>query len=257
MRHLFLCLLLLLAALPVYAQNDTPFKVTALDINLIDQFQRPFLAEAETAWLGVRLAQGEQQVNKDLANFKQISSGGVEYGVADQEYQKFPLRGGIAKAQFVLFKDDAKNPIAYELVMIIKDKNSTDIVRIDPAFWSIRSDSQSGEAKAEHTAPHSQREIAAIVAFAILGCISIYILFGRSLFSRMLYNRRMEVSSALGWSNLLLVVLGLVLLGCVVMVTLFPYVLYQQTYWIYVIVMGSFAALELLIYGIGAAMTRS
>ena len=254
-RRLLLLLWFLLCP-PLWAQ-ESPFKTVTLEISLLDQFQRPYLAQPETAWLGVRLASGEAQQSKAVSDYKALASGGIEYTVGENaDYLKYGIENGVARPQFVIFNEAGKNPVSYELVMFIKNKDATETVHISPHIWNVGTESQSGEALADHRAPHTQQEWLAIVLFFIAGSIASYVLFGRALFARMLHNRRMEVGGALGWSNLLVVVMGLILTGCTFILVLFPYVIWQKTYWIYLLVMGSYALLTLVVYGVGAALTR-
>ncbi|MCW5870398.1 MAG: hypothetical protein KIS61_24290 [Candidatus Eremiobacteraeota bacterium] len=245
-------LLLLLCAWPALA--DTPkFRTIPLDVRVNDKFDRPFEVQDNTAYIGVRLAQDEKQTNKEVSQYETLSCAGIEYPRQTQEYLKFAVQGGVAKVQFVVFQDN-KAPVDYELKLI---ENNT-IHDISPSIWQIGTESTSGEVKAEGIrAPHSSREVAIIAAFTVVGLGLGYWLLGRVLFARMLRQRHMEVGSALTWSNLLVLFSwALVGLGVAIMV-LFPVIVWQKLYWIYVLVPAGYALVVSTIYGAGHLFTRS
>lgn len=245
-------LLLLLLALPGWAQSPK-FKVLTLDIQLQDKFDRPFLVEENTAWLGVRLAQDEKQTNTEVRRHEVLSSAGIEYPRVTQEYVKFPLQKGSARAQFVVFEDNA-NPVDYELTLI----HDNSFHPVSPSIWSIGTQSVAGEAKAEDLrAPHSKTEMAAMLAFGLVGFGYSYWLLGRVLFTRFLRQKHMEVGTALGWSNLL-VLLGwtLVLCGLAVLI-FFPRILWDKVYWIYVLVPAVCLLIVSLLYAAGHLFSRN
>lgn len=245
-------LLLLLCALPALA--DTPkFRLIPLDVRVNDKFDRPFEVQDNTAYIGVRLAQDEKQTNKEVSQYETLSCAGIEYPRQTQEYVKFAVQGGVAKVQFVVFEEN-KAPVDYELTLI---ENNT-FHPLSPSIWQIGTESTSGEVKAESIrAPHSSREVAIIVAYTIFGLGLGYWLLGRVLFARMLKQRHMEVSSALTWSNLLVLFSwALVAVGAAIMV-LFPVIVWQKLYWIYVLVPAGYALVVSTIYGAGHLFTRS
>lgn len=245
-------LLLLLCALPALA--DTPkFRLIPLDVRVNDKFDRPFEVQDNTAYIGVRLAQDEKQTNKEVSQYETLSCAGIEYPRQTQEYVKFAVQGGVAKVQFVVFEEN-KAPVDYELTLI---ENNT-FHPLSPSIWQIGTESTSGEVKAESLrAPHSSREVAIIVAYTIFGLGLGYWLLGRVLFARMLKQRHMEVSSALTWSNLLVLFSwALVAVGAAIMV-LFPVIVWQKLYWIYVLVPAGYALVVSTIYGAGHLFTRS
>lgn len=248
MRLLFL----LLCALPAFA--DTPkFRTIPLEVRVNDKFDRPFEVQDNTAYIGVRLAQDEKQTNKEVSQYETLSCAGIEYPRQTQEYVKFAVQGGVAKVQFVVFEEN-KAPVDYELRLI---ENNT-YHEISPSIWQIGTESTNGEVKAEGLrAPHSSREVAIIAAFTLAGLILSYWLLGRVLFARMLRQRHMEVGSALTWSNLLVLFSwALVAVGVAIMV-LFPVIVWQKLYWIYVLVPAGYALVVSTIYGAGHLFTRS
>lgn len=248
MRLLFL----LLCAFPALA--DTPkFRTIPLDVHVNDKFDRPFEVQDNTAYIGVRLAQDEKQTNKEVSQYETLSCAGIEYPRQTQEYVKFAVQGGVAKVQFVVFEEN-KAPVDYELTLI---ENNT-FHPLAPSIWQIGTESTSGEVKAEGIrAPHSSREVAIIAAFTFLGLGLSYWLLGRVLFARMLRQRHMEVSAALTWSNLLVLLSwALVAVGVAIMV-LFPVIVWQKLYWIYVLVPAGYALVVSTIYGAGHLFTRS
>lgn len=254
-----LCLLLCWLCLgPVFAENESPFKTIQLDISIFDKFQRPYVAQPESAMLGIRLAQGESQQCKAVAQYEQLASAGVEYPKQTDEYLKFPVENGIAKAQFVIFTDTSKNPIDYEMVLFYKEnkEQSPTKIALNPSTWHIGVESQSGDVAADHRAPHSKDELAMIVGFAVGGALLSYIFFGRLFFTRLLQNSRLEVSTALGWSNIGVLFSWLLLFSCVAALVFIPYVVWQKTYWIYLLVIGGYGLLMILVYGLSLGFTR-
>src|SRR5688572_9818704 len=89
-----------------------------------------------TAWQGVRLAAGADQHCKALQLFKEISAGGQEYPfVEGSDFSKFPLDDGRATVHFVVFSERGKNPVDYELVMLMGE--GPDAVQTALGIWSV------------------------------------------------------------------------------------------------------------------------
>ena len=216
------------------------------------------MAPPESAVLGVRLAQGDAQQSKAVAQYEQLASAGVEYPKQTDEYLKFPVENCLAKSQFVIFTDSAKNPVDYEMVLFVKENRDSSPIKVplNPSSWKIGMESQSGDVAADVRAPHSKREVALIVAFAISGALLSYLLFGRLLFYRLLQNSRQEVSTALGWSNILVIFTWLLLFTCVSLLVFFPILVWQKTYWIYILTIGGYVLLMTLAYGLSLGLTR-
>lgn len=247
-------LLFLLVLLGSGAWADGPkFKLLPLEIQITDKFDRPFRVADNTAWVGVRLAQDEKQTNREVANHETLSSAGIEYPRQTQEYVKFPVQNGVAKVQFVVFEDD-NTPVDYEL-QLIQDNT---FHPLSPHIWPIGTESTSGEVKAEGLrAPHSKTEIAAIVAYSVIGFAFAYWLLGRVLFTRFLRHKNMEVGAALGWSNVLLLLAWTLALVGIAIMLFFPWILWQKLYWIYVLVPAVYLLLVSLMYGAGHLFTRN
>lgn len=257
MRIFIALLLLCFTALPSFSE-DSPFKTVQIEMSVYDKFQRPFVAEPESVQLGVRLAQGDSQKCEAVTKYEQLSAAGTEYPRQTEDFLKFPVENGVARPQFVVFTEAGKNPVDYELVLFVKDKKDSTPYRvaIDPNLWKIGTESQNGDVKAEQRAPHGQDEIMMIGAFTVGGLLFSYLLFGRSAFTRFLHNKRMEVGSALGWSNLLVIFSWLCLFVCTSMLIFFPIIVWQKTYWIYVLVIAGYALLLSVVYGLCLAFTR-
>lgn len=251
-QYFYLSILLCLLALGGW--GDTPkFRNIPLDIRVNDRFERPYEVPDNTTYIGVRLAQDEKQTNKEVANYETLSCAGIEYPRQTQEYVKFPLQGGVAKVQFVVFQDN-KAPVDYELTLI---ENNT-FHPLSPPIWQIGTESTHGDVKAESLrAPHSSKEVAAIVLFTLGGMALSYWLLGRVLFGRMLRQRNMEVSSALGWSNILVLLCWATAFAGTAIMIFFPYILWQKLYWIYVLVPATYALVVGTIFGAGYLFTRS
>jgi hypothetical protein len=261
-NRLLLLLLSLLCLLSIsgvaWSEDESPFRVLQLDISVYDKFQRPFQAPPEMVSLGVRLAQGEQQTCKNVFDHEQLSSAGIEYPRKADQFVTFPVENGVAKAQFVIFKDEKVAAVDYELVVYTKEKvdGASEKVAVTPPIWHIGTSSQSGDLTAEKRAPHSKAELAAIAVFGVVGSVAAYVLFGRIYFSRLLFNNRQEVGSAIGWSNILVALSITLVVLCVSVLYFFPYVLWQKPMWIYGVVMGGYAALLAITFGLTGLMTR-
>lgn len=247
------CFFLLLLTLASWA--DTPkFRIIQLDIQVIDKFDRPYGVKENTAKVGVRLAQDEKQTNKEVALYETLSCANLNYARKTDEYNKFVVQpDGVAKVQFVVFEEN-KGPVDYELVLI----EDNTFHQLSPPIWQIGTETTHGEIKADELrAPHSSKEIAIIAGFTVVGMALSYWLLGRVLFARMLRQRNMEVPSALGWSNVLvLLAWALAFVGVAVMV-FFPFILWQKLWWIYVLVPAGYALLIGTMYGAGHLFTRS
>ena len=234
---------------------DAPtFRNITLDIQVLDKFDRPYMVPDNNSKVGVRLAQDEKQNNKEVSQYETLSCAGIDYQRQTQDYLKFPVQGGVAHVQFVVFQDN-KEPVDYELVLI--DEENV-IQPLSPSVWHIGAESSNGEVKAESLrAPHSSKEVGIIVAYTLVALGLSYWLLGRALFGRMLRQRNMDVSTALTWSNLLvLLAWALAFTGTAVMV-FFPMIVWQKLYWIYVLVPAGYALLVATMYGAGHLFTRS
>lgn len=240
------------------AEDQSPFQVQTLEIGVFDKFNRPYVTPAELTSVGVRLAQGEQQTCKAVFDHEALSSAGVEYPKQSDKFESFPVENGVAKIQFVVFKDAAPGLVDYEVVLYTREKpdGASTKVALNPTIWHVGLNSQTGDVKAEVRAPHSKGELAAMAAFAVLGTITTYVLFGRLYFRRLLFNNRQEVGSALGWSNLAVVLSWTLLFVGVAVLFYFPFVVWSKPTSIYGIVMGGYAAIVSVAFGLATMMTR-
>ena len=115
---------------------------------------------------------------------------------------------------------------------------------------------QNGDVVAEKRAPHSRGEMAAMAAFAVLGAVGTYVLFGRIYFRRLLFNNRQEVGSALGWSNLAVILSWTGLFVGVSVLFFYPYVIWAKPTTIYGLVICGYTAIVLVVFGLTTMMTR-
>lgn len=242
------------AASPTGSPKPT-FRVEEQTIYVQDRYLRPFLVPEDTAWLGVRLATGAEQHSKALAHFKEAAAGGQEYAFAEgAEFSRFPLIDGAATVHFVVFSEAGKNPVDYELVLLVGE--GPDAQQHPLGFWSVGTGTVADQAQADVLAPHTRNEKLAMGSFVVVSLILTYMLFGRSLFTRFLRNKKMEVSSALGWSNIL-VLFGFLAIGvCFGVMWLWPKVLWNKTETIYAIMIGGFFLAAVLVYLGGLVVTR-
>ena len=257
-HKLILLFILWTLAVPALSEPTSPFKSVQMEISVFDRFQRPFVAPPESISLGVRLAQGEAQKCEAVAKYEQLASAGTEYPKQSDDYLRFPVENGVAKPQFVIFADTGKDAVDYELVLFIKEKKDSSTVKVplNPSLWKIGVNSQRGETATDIRAPHSQDEVFIIAGIVVAGLIFSYLLFGKLGFSRFLHNSRMEVSTALGWSNLLVLFSWLALFVCTSALIFFPIIVWEKTYWIYLLVGGGYFGLLFLIYLLCLAFTR-
>lgn len=253
LRSIFLLLLTLFLVGQAGADPEK-FRLVPMDIEIKDRFDRPYENDKEDVYLGVRLAQDEKQSNKRVADYTSLQLGSYEFPRVTQEYQKVLVKNGIAHVNFLTLTDDDA-PVDYELKLI----RGGDMFTLSPTVWPIGTQSQSqGEAKAEGLrAPHSSGEIAAMTGFGIIAFVLSYWLLGRALFARMLEGRGMEVGTAEAASNLLLVTFwGLAAVSIAGMV-FFPYIFWQELFWIYVLVPVGYLLLLLVTYALGHLLTRA
>ena len=73
----------------------------------------------------------------------------------------------------------------------------------------------------------------------------------------MLRHRRMEVGSALGWSNVLVLLSWCLTALATAAMVLFPIIVWDKLYWIYVLVPAGYLVVVLGIFGLGYVLTRS
>lgn len=243
------------AASPSGSPKPT-FRVEETTIQVQDRFTRPFRVPEDTAWLGVRLATGAEQHCKALAQHKEIAAGGQEYANKEgADFSRFPLsRDGDAAVHFVVFSEAGKNPVDYELVLLLGE--GPDAQQHPLGYWSVGTGTVADQVQADVLAPHTQNEKLAMFSFVGVSLILTYLLFGRNLFARFLRNKKMEVSSALGWSNLLVLFGFLAIFVCFGVMWLWPKVLWNKTETIYAIMIGGWLLAAVLVYLGGLMVTR-
>lgn len=231
------------------------FRVEESNILVQDRYTRPYIVPEDTAWLGVRLAQGEEQHNKSLAQHKEIAAGGQEYANKEgADFSRFPLVDGTAPVHFVVFSDAGKGGVDYELVLLKGE--GADAEQIPLGFWQVGTGTVQDLVQADVLAPHTRNEKLAMYSFVLVSLVLTYVLFGRSLFARFLRNKKWEVSSALGWSNIL-VLFGFLAIGvCFGVMWLWPKVLWNRTDTIYAVMIGGWLLGAVLTYLGGLMVTR-
>lgn len=232
------------------------FRVEETTILVQDRYTRPFRVPEDTAWLGVRLASGEEQHCKALAQHKEIAAGGQEYANKEgADFSRFPLsKDGDAAVHFVVFSEAGKNPVDYELVLLVGE--GPDAQQHPLGYWSVGTGTVADQVQADVLAPHTQNEKLAMGSFVLVSLILTYWLFGRSLFARFLRHKKMEVSSALGWSNLLVLAGFLAIFAGLGVMWLWPKVLWNRTDTIYAVVIGGWFLGAVLTYLGGLMVTR-
>ncbi len=231
-------------------------------ITLRDKFNRPYVLPKGTAWVGVRLDLENEAMNPAVKDFETLSAGDVEYEVKDDaDYQKFALDAeGRANVQFVAFTDKSKNPVVYQVAFMRRLNGKDTLIPISDTTWRAGDPETIGSKKLstpKDRAPNQGWEWALLLGFTLTGLVLAYVLFGRSLFERMLRVKRMEVTNALGASNLL-VLAGLALvLVCAFGLFFFPKILWGKQVMIYLVVGGGCLAALGAGYGAGVVMTKA
>ncbi len=231
--------LVVLCGLGAWAQDEPEFMIETTTFNLKDNFERPYLVEQNTAWLSVRCVTGDEQT-ADLKGRDSLSASGIEYPLTEEEAEPltFPIRDGQAQVQFVVFSDPGKNPVAYRIKLVEETEGSKRETPLNGGSWLAGNNTVEEVLQTNETAPRAQWEWGFLIGYPILAVILVYVWFGRSLFRRLLFNRNMQVGSALGTSNLLLILGWLTLAVVIPLLYFFPYVVWQQQYWIYLLVCG-------------------
>lgn len=235
----------------------TGVKLETAQIRVLDEFGRPYQVPTETAWLGVRLAQGDNQ-NPTLKGLKTMATEGLEYDVESDEWGNyFPITDGTAEAKFVVFEDAARNPVNYELGLFERTpSNGKKLVATFKNLWQAGQGAQTGVMKAGVRRPELTPEKLAIWGFIIgMGAIA-YGLFGIRLFRRMLFNKRLDVGSAITWSNILVLIFFLLAVIVATLMYLYPRVLWGNLANVYYLSFAGYLVVLFVTYGIGSALTR-
>ncbi len=252
----WLLLLLSLVSGGGWAQEGD-FLLETTEFEVKDQYQRPYLVENGTAWIAVSLMQGDDQ-QADLQNYPTLSASGIEYATSGDPVEPllFPISRGVAKVQFVVFNDAGKNPVSYNVKLVEEEDGVKYEYPFMDGVWLAGNQTPAEQLQTARLAPHANWELMAIGIFLLVAAVLIYIGFGRSLFARMLFNRHLAVSSATATSNLLV---GLGWLSLAVVAPLlyyFPYIIWQQQYWIYLLTAGGYILVVGLVYSLGLMMTK-
>lgn len=265
---LFLLLLALLGPARAQTPDDSPspspelFKAEQGQIRVLDKFKRPYVFPRGTAWVGVRLDMQAEEMNPAVKDYDVLSADGVDYDVKeDADYVKFAVDdNGVANVKMVAFADPARNPVIYQLVFLHKDGAKDVSIPLSDTGWRA-GDPQTVGSRTLMTprdrAPNQGWEWALLVGFALSGLVLAYMLYGRSLFERMLRVKRMEVTTALGYSNLMLVLGLLLVLFCSLGLFFFPKILWGKQVMIYLVVGGGGLAALAVGYGAGLVMTKN
>ena len=259
-------LFLLLALLPAGAQSPEPSaspsatpvnpegtRTVTVEIRITDKFGRLFLAPPQSVKLGVKLKKDDNADSLKDVQALEDPTEGLTYTV-DGDYTPFTLKDGVAKAQFVVYEDSSK-PVLYRLAL--QQKTSDGWTGWTP--FRDPFDPANGEQRGLATTVIRSMlppEKALMIVFVGVAFIAAWLLFGRELFRRMLFNRRMEVANAESTSSLLW--MGFVVLACALAVGVYfnPIVLWGNPYYIYVTAILGYLAFTLVSYGIGVAVTR-
>lgn len=258
MRRLLLSIILLLSCVfGAWAQDEPEFILETTTFSVKDHFKRPYLVEQGTAWLSVRCVTGDEQT-ADLKGLESLSASGIEYPLAEEETEPltFPLRDGKAEVQFVVFSDPGRNPVAYRVKLVEEIEGAKRETALTGGAWLAGNNTVEEILQTEKTAPRAQWEWGFLIGFPILAAILIYVWFGRALFRRMLFNRSMKVGSALGTSNLLMILGWLSLAVVTPLLYFFPYVVWQQQYWIYLLACGGYILFISLGFAAGLMVTK-
>jgi hypothetical protein len=267
----FLLLLALLGTGRAQEPSDSPspdapdaetFKVEEGQVRILDKFKRPYVLPRNTAWIGVKLDLENESMSPSVKEFEAIGAGGVDYEVnPEAAFVKFPLdENGRAVVRFVSFTDVTKNPVMYQVVFLQKVKGKDKLVPLSDTSWRAGDEQTVGSRTLmtpRNRAPNQTWEWALLFSFSLAGLIMAYVLFGRSLFARMLRVKRMEVTSALGYSNLLVIGGFLLVLGCGFGLFFFPKILWGKQVMIYLVVGGGCLAARGAGYAAGLVMTKA
>lgn len=267
MKIRILALFLMLLALVGSGQAQEPapeetFKLEEGQIRVLDKFKRPYVLPRNTAWIGVRLDLENESMSPAVKEFEAIGAGGLDYEVnPEAAFVKFPLdETGRANVKFVSFVDPTRNPVMYRLVFLQKVKGKDRAIPLSDTTWRAGDEQTVGSRTLmtpRDRAPNQGWEWALLIGFGLTGLVMAYVLYGRSLFARMLRVKRMEVTTALGYSNLMLVFGLLLVMFCGLGLFFFPKILWGKQVMIYLVVGGGCLAALGAGYGAGLVMTKA
>lgn len=265
---LFLLLLGLLGPAPAQEPSPSPdeesstFRLEQGQITVLDKFKRPYVVPRGTAYIGVKLALEAEGMSPFVGEHEVLTAQGVDYEVnPEADWVQFPLdQNGSAKVDFVAFSDPARNPVIYQLAFLRKEGGKLTAVRLSDSIWRAGDPEKLGSKKLStpgHRAPNQPWEWALLAGFTLAGLALTYFLFGRSLFERMLRVKRLEVTSALGYSNLMVIGGLFVVLACALGLFFFPKILWDKQYMVYLVVGGGSLAALGAGYGAGLVLTKA
>ena len=252
---LLLCLLGPAAAVADDATVQTGLRLEAVDIHIVDTYGRAWYAPADSVWLGIRLGGGENK-SESLAGYTSLSAQGLQYDVDSDRYVQYHLEDGTAHTQFIVFEDASKNPVNYELTLFEKTSDGGKRqIALSNNLWQAGM-GQGGTMKARARRPLITVEKVALASFVAITLVVGYLLFGRLLFRRMLFSKRMDVGSAVTWSNILVLLFLLLAIAVSAFLYIYPYVLWGNPYSVYAVTGCGYIAFLFLVYGIGCLATR-
>jgi hypothetical protein len=197
-------------------EDSNAIQVRTVPVELRDAADRPF----ETSRLTVALT-----VAPGYQNGQSVSKGTAEFGVGDSVGKSYPVEDGRASVVLLAPSDPQSQPFQYDFSAngadgkVYVTDSPVEVTSEMPRAIHLRS---------RLLAPVSHSEIYGSVLFAIAAVALILLTFFFLAFRRMLFNRRMEVGSAVVWSGILTLVY-LVLASCTVLIAhLNPSLLTQQ-----------------------------
>jgi hypothetical protein len=224
--------------------ESNALQVRSLPVDLRDDADRKF----DTAKLSVTLAAAP-----GYENGQTLSKGPVQFNVADPEGKSYPVEDGQSNVALLTPGDAQSQPFKYNF----SAKGSDGEVYVTDL--PIEVDSTMPRAihlRARMRAPVRHDEVFGGIIFSIIAIVLILVTFFYFAFRRMLFNRRMEVSSAVSWSNII-TLLYLILASCTVLVAyLNPSILTQQAINTYIGLVVTFVGFYFLGLIVMILMTR-
>ena len=185
-------------------------------MDLRDDADRRF----DTARLNVTLAAAP-----GYENGQTLSKGSVQFNVADPDGKSYPVEDGQGNVALLAPGDSNSQPFKYSF----SAKGRDGVVYVTDSPVEVDSTTpRTIHLRARMRAPVTHDEVYGGAIFAIIAVALILITFSYFAFRRMLFNRRMEVASAVTWSNII-TLLFLILASCTVLVAYWnPSLLTQQ-----------------------------
>lgn len=226
------------------AGDSNALQVRSLSVDLRDDADRRF----DTAKLSVTLASAP-----GYENGQTLSKGSVQFNVADSEGKFYPVEDGQSNVALLAPGDAQSQPFRYNFSA--KGSDGETYVTESP----VEVDSTMPHAihlRAKMRAPVTHDEVYGGIIFTMIAVALILVTFFYFAFRRMLFNRRMEVASAVSWSNII-TLLYLTLASCTVLVAyLNPSLLTQQAVNTYIGLIVTFIGFYFLGLIVMILMTR-